>query len=53
MDSTGLAEIVLGYQKMSDFFVAEDTLEPIHRLIQDKLDEIKSTKNRRKKKKTI
>jgi len=44
MDSTGLAEIVLGYQKMSDFFVVEDTLEPIHRLIQDTLDEIKSTK---------
>ena len=44
MDSTGLAEIVLGYQKMSDFFVAEDTLEPIHRLIQDTLDEIRSTK---------
>src|SRR3989344_3883233 len=24
MDSTGLAEIILGYQKMSDFFVTED-----------------------------
>ena len=51
MDSTGLAEIVLGYQKMSDFFVAEDTLEPIHRLIQDKLDEIKSTKKQTEKEK--
>ena len=51
MDSTGLAEIVLGYQKMSDFFVVEDTLEPIHRLIQDTLDEIKSTKKQTEKEK--
>ena len=51
MDSTGLAEIILGYQKMSDFFVTEDTLEPIHRLIQDTLDEIKSTKKQTEKEK--
>lgn len=51
MDSIGLAEIVLGYQKMSDFFVMEDTLEPIHRLIQDTLDEIKSTKKQTEKEK--
>ena len=51
MDSTGLAEIILGYQKMSDFFVAEDTLEPIHRLIQDTLDEIRSTKKQTEKEK--
>jgi len=51
MDSTGLAEIVLGYQKMSDFFVVEDTLEPIHRLIQDTLDEIRSTKKQTEKEK--
>lgn len=51
MDSTGLAEIVLGYQKMSDFFVISDTLEPIHRLIQDTLDEIRSTKNQTEKEK--
>src|SRR3989338_4990309 len=51
MDSTGLAEIVLGYQKMSDFFVTEDTLEPIHRLIQDTLDEIKTTKKQTEKEK--
>ena len=51
MDSTGLAEIVLGYQKMSDFFVAEDTLEPIHRLIQDTLDEIRTTKKQTEKEK--
>src|SRR3989338_618101 len=51
MDSTGLAEIVLGYQKMSDFFVTEDTLEPIHRLIQDTLDEIRSTKKQTEKEK--
>src|SRR3989338_5927601 len=44
MDSTGFAEIILGYQKMSDFFVTGYTLEPIHRLIQDTLDEIKTTK---------
>ena len=51
MDSTGLAEIVLGYQKMSDFFVTEDTLEPIHRLIQDTLDEIRATKKQTEKEK--
>ena len=51
MDSTGLAEIILGYQKMSDFFVTEDTLEPIHRLIQDTLDEIRSTKKQTEKEK--
>src|SRR3989338_4547970 len=51
MDSTGLAEIVLGYQKMSAFFVTEDTLEPIHRLIQDTLDEIRSTKKQTEKEK--
>ena len=38
MDSTGLAEIIVGCEKMSDFFVAEGTLEPIHRLIQDTLE---------------
>src|SRR3989338_9026896 len=36
---------------MSDFFVAEDTLEPIHRLIQDTLDEIKATKKQTEKEK--
>src|SRR3990167_6366877 len=46
-----LAEIILGYQKMSDFFVAEDTLEPIHRLIQDTLDEIRATKKQTEKEK--
>ena len=51
MDSTGLAEIILGYQKMSDFFVVEDTLEPIHRIIQDTLDEIRSTKKQTEKEK--
>ena len=51
MDSTGLAEIVLGYQKMSDFFVMEDTLEPIHRLIQDTLEEIRATKKQTEKEK--
>ncbi len=51
MDSTGLAEIVFGYQKMSDFFVVEDTLEPIHRLIQDTLDEIRLTKKQTEKEK--
>jgi len=51
IDSTGLAEIILGYQKMSDFFVAEDTLEPIHRLIQDTLDEIRATKKQTEKEK--
>src|SRR3989339_1160048 len=51
IDSTGLAEIILGYQKMTDFFVAEDTLEPVHRLIQDTLDEIRATKKQTEKEK--
>ena len=51
MDSTGLAEMVLGYQKMSEFFVVEDTLEPIHRLIQDTLEEIRETKKQTEKEK--
>ena len=51
MDLTGLAEIILGYQKMSDFFVEEDTLEPIHRLIQNTLDEIRTTKKQTEKEK--
>ena len=51
IDSTGLAEIILGYQKMSDFFATEDTLEPVHRLIQDTLDEIKTTKKQTEKEK--
>lgn len=51
MDSISLAEIVLGYQKLSDFFVIGDTLEPIHRLIQDTLDEIRATKKQTEKEK--
>ena len=51
MDSTGLAEIILGYQKMSDFFVVEDTLEPVHRLIQNTLEEIRETKRQTEKEK--
>lgn len=44
MDSASLAEVVLGYEKLSDFFVVEDTLEPIHDLIQKSLDEISRAK---------
>lgn len=44
MDSASLAEVVLGYEKMSDFFVVEDTLEPIHDLVQKSLDEISRAK---------
>ena len=51
IDSTGLAEIVLGYQKMSDFFVVGDSLEPVHRLIQDTLEEIRETKKQTEKEK--
>ena len=36
---------------MSDFFVTEDTLEPMHRLIQDTLDEIRMTKKQTEKEK--
>lgn len=49
IDSTGLAEIVLGYQKMSDFFITEDSLEFVHYAIQDALDEIKQAKKQTEK----
>ena len=43
LDSTSLAELVLGYEQLSDFFVVSDTFETIHRSIQNSLDEIRST----------
>lgn len=49
IDSTGLAEIVLGYQKMSDFFITEDSLEFVHYAIQDALGEIKQAKKQTEK----
>ena len=49
IDSAGLAEVVLGYQKMSDFFMAEDSLEFVHYAIQDALDEIKQAKEQTEK----
>ena len=43
LDSTSLAELILGYEQLSDFFVVSDTFETIHRSIQDSLDEIRDT----------
>lgn len=40
LDSVSLAELVLGYERLSDFFVVSDSFETIYRSIQDSLDEI-------------
>ncbi|MEW5907723.1 MAG: lytic murein transglycosylase [Patescibacteria group bacterium] len=44
LDSMSLIEIVLGYDKLSDFFVDFDTFESIHRDIQDSMDKIRDSK---------
>lgn len=41
MDSTSLAELILGYEQLSDFFVVSDTFETIHRSIQESLEKIR------------
>lgn len=48
-DFTGLAEIILGYQKMSDFFAIGDSLEFVYLAVQDALDEIKQIKKQMEK----
>lgn len=40
LDSVSLVELVLGYERLSDFFVVSDSFETIYRSIQDSLDEI-------------
>ncbi|NUQ57312.1 MAG: lytic murein transglycosylase [Candidatus Paceibacter sp.] len=51
LDSTGLAEIILGYGKMSDFLVVAETLEPVQDKIQEVLDGARKTKNQLEKEK--
>ncbi len=45
LDSTSLIEIVMGYDKLSDFFADSDNFESIQQAIQDSFDEIKQTKS--------
>ena len=45
LDSTSLIEIVMGYNKLSDFFADSDNFESIQRAIQDSFNEIKQTKS--------
>lgn len=51
LDAASLAEIVLGNDNLSDFFVVSDSIESINRSIQDSLNEIKKTKSRLEKEK--
>ena len=45
LDSTSLIEIVMGYNKLSDFFADSDNFESIQQAIQDSFNEIKQTKS--------
>ncbi|KKT61804.1 MAG: Peptidoglycan DL-endopeptidase CwlO [Candidatus Giovannonibacteria bacterium GW2011_GWA2_44_26] len=44
LDSTSLIEVVLGYEKLSDFFSETDNFESIQKALQQSFDEIKQTK---------
>ncbi len=46
MDSSSLVEIILGYKKLSDFFIEPDSFETIQGAIQSSLEEIRGTKQR-------
>lgn len=46
LDSSSLIEIILGYEKLSDFFVVPDSFEVIQGAIQNSLEEIRGTKQR-------
>ena len=45
MDSTSLVEVVLGYDKLSDFFVDSDNFDSIQKSIQASFEEIQQTKS--------
>ena len=45
LDSTTLVEIILGYEKLSDFFVSLDSFESVHQAVQISIDEIMDTKD--------
>jgi len=44
IDSNSLVEVVLGYEKLSDFFVELDSFEIIQSSVQSSLEEIRGTK---------
>jgi peptidoglycan hydrolase CwlO-like protein len=46
MDANSLLEIILGYEKLSDFLVEPDSFEIIQGAIQDSIKEIRGTKQR-------
>ncbi len=52
LDSTSLVEVVLGYEKFSDFFADSDNFESINKAIQASFEEIKQTKNTAEEEKT-
>jgi len=51
LDSMSLAEIILGYEKMSDFFVNTDSFESIHEAMQISFKEIIDSKQKTEKEK--
>lgn len=53
LDATSLIELILGYEKLSDFFVEADSFESIYRNIQDSFEEIKVSKDASEKEKDI
>lgn len=52
IDSNSLIEVVLGYEKLSDFFVESDSFETIQANVQDSLIEIRGTKQETEQEKT-
>lgn len=51
LDATSLIELVLGYEKLSDFFVEADSFESIYKNIQDSFEDIKISKDATEKEK--
>ena len=51
MDNVSMIELVLGYEKLSDFFVDVDSFESIYRNIQDSFQDIKISKDETQKEK--
>lgn len=51
LDAVSLIELVLGYEKLSDFFVEADSFESIYKNIQDSFDDIKVSKTATEKEK--
>ncbi|MBI4691991.1 MAG: lytic murein transglycosylase [Candidatus Terrybacteria bacterium] len=51
LDANSLMEIILGYQKMSDFFIEPDSFETIQAAIHDYLNEVRDTKQNTEKEK--